>query len=106
MKRYVTTRTCPSCQRVRLDFTQNLDHLGQPIGGITAWCWVCSRGYYLRSNRVHDIGIRCALCGEIVPAYRCLECPTSSECLKRQLLAPTTIERPPLKVRPEVVIYG
>lgn len=102
---HITTRTCPSCRLVELDFTRNLDHRGQPVEGTTAWCWVCSRGYYLRSNQVHDIGVRCASREEIVPAYYCRNCPTSSECLKKQAQAPTIVERPPIKVKPEEVIY-
>lgn len=81
MKRLVTTRTCPGCTLVRLDFEQNLDRFRQPIGGITAWCWVCSRGYYLDGRGIRDISIRCSKRGVVAPARFCQFCPDSDACI-------------------------
>lgn len=80
--RHIATRTCPSCRLVRLDFTQNLNFMGQPIGGITSWCWVCSRGYYLKGKEIRDISIRCSRLDVVVPAHYCPTCPVSDACLK------------------------
>lgn len=106
MKRLITTRLCPNCKLVRLNFEQNLDHLRRPVGGITAWCWVCSRGFYLRSGRVHDIVIRCSRIGEFVPAYRCRECERADECLREMMQKPIVPKLPIFKVKPEVVFHG
>lgn len=82
MKRLVTTRTCPSCELVKLDFEQNLNRFRQPVGGITAWCWICSRGYYLAGNQIRDISVRCARLEVTAPAHYCPTCPVSDACLK------------------------
>lgn len=82
MKQLITTRLCPSCKLVRLDFEQNVDRFGQPTGGTTAFCWVCSRGYYLDGRGIRDISIRCSRLDVVVPAHYCPTCPVSDACLK------------------------
>lgn len=93
-------RICPSCKLVELNFTE------KPMGGVTAWCWVCSQGYYLRSGRVHDIVIRCSRIGGFVPAYRCRECEKTAGCLREMMRKPIITKLPIFKVKPPVVVHG